>query len=215
MTHKNFSEVIFLLFSHHNDKERFDITVKQNAKTITGVFARLSLYSALGFACLVYLMPIEHAVSFMTASLYYLWVSVFLLFGVFYRSYNDGKKRLSIIIGSIFYGSSSLHFSDFSILDVFKFLGFGLSAFMMSAIFSICISLRRFFNGIIEQPEYDKNLYSSYAEYLQHESANEPWFDPLNEMWCNRLPEDDEFSLRERFDSAGRLDEYFEGKQSL
>ncbi len=215
MTHKNFSEVIFLLFSYHNDKERFDITAKQNAKAITGVFARLTLYSALGLACLIFLMPVDQPASPITAALYYLWVTVFLLFGVFYKGNAGGKKRFSIIIGSLFYGASAIHLSDLSIFVLFKFAGFAFCAFIMSAIFSICLSLRRYFNDIIEQPEYDRNLYGSYLEYLEAKSASEAWFDPLNEMWCNRFSEGKEFDLRETFNDVGRLDDYINGDTKL
>lgn len=215
MTHKNFSEVIFLLFSHHNDKELFEITVKENAKAITGVFARLSLYAALGLACLIYLMPFEHSASMITTTGYYLWVIAFLFFGAFHRSNTDGKKQLLIILGSIFYGASSINFSDFLIFEVLKFFGLSLCAFIMSAILSICLALRRYFNAIIEQPEYDREFYSSYLESLQAESASEAWFDPLNDMWCNRLSEDEEFALRLKFNDVGRLDDYINGDTEL
>lgn len=139
----------------------------------------------------------------------------FLSFGALHRSNTDGKKRLSIIIGSILYGASAINFSDLSIFEVFKFLGLGFVAFIMSAIVSVCLSLRRFFNNIIEQPEYDRKLYGSHIESLQAESASEAWFDSLNEMWWNRFSEDKEFDLREKFNDAGRLNDYINGDTKL
>jgi hypothetical protein len=58
MTQKKFSEVIFLLLANSNDKRSFDLIVKQHATALSGVCARSLMYSAIGFALLIYFAPV-------------------------------------------------------------------------------------------------------------------------------------------------------------
>lgn len=211
MNPRNFSNVIFLLIANSNDKRLFELTVKEHGKAIRGVCARSLLYSAIGFALLIYFAPVATTHPFM-GSVFLVLSVIILLLGVTHKSNTDGKKRWLIIQGALFYGVSTLNDGTSVLSAVAHILGYGAIAFLMAATLSATLMARRVFGAILDKPEYDDTYYSSYAEKLQAESADEPWFDPDNEMWFNRLSEDDEFALRQRFKEAGRLNDYFKGE---
>tara|TARA_Y100001973_G_C5149072_1_gene307076 strand:+ start:117 stop:758 length:642 start_codon:yes stop_codon:yes gene_type:complete len=213
MTQKKFSEVIFLLLANSNDKRSFDLIVKQHATALSGVCARSLMYSAIGFALLIYFAPVP-ASNIVMGNFILVCSVIMLSFGIFHKNNTDGQKRLLILQGALFYGASSLPSDASGVSTVFILVGYFFAAFLMAAIFSATLSARRFFKEIIEQPVYDRTLYNCYTQQLQAESAEEPWYDPLNEMWCNRLPEDEEFELRQKFNDAGRLDDYIDGKMA-
>lgn len=57
--------------------------------------------------------------------------------------------------------------------------------------------------------------FKTFLDYLEAEASRIPWFDPADELWCNRLSEKDEISLKSRFATAGRLQDYLDGDTEL
>jgi hypothetical protein len=70
-------------------------------------------------------------------------------------------------------------------------------------------------SAILDLVEFDSDSYESLTHQLQCESASQPWFDPDDEIWMNRSSEDEEFTLKERFIKAGKLDDYLDGETEI
>lgn len=60
-----------------------------------------------------------------------------------------------------------------------------------------------------------KGEFKNFVEFLEAEDSHLPWFDPSDEMWCNRLTEEEEIALKARFETLGRLQDYLDGDTEI
>lgn len=75
--------------------------------------------------------------------------------------------------------------------------------------------LDRLLDTLMSLIEFDSDNYESITHQLQCESANQPWFDPDDEIWMNRLSEDEEFALKKQFINAGKVNDYLDGETEV
>lgn len=75
--------------------------------------------------------------------------------------------------------------------------------------------LDRLLDTLMSLIEFDSDNYESITHQLQCEAANLPWYDPVEEIWMNRLSIDEEFTIKAQFTSAGKLNDYLDGEFKL